>query len=82
MTSCPACGLRCVVRFDSDSAECRDHGLMAGLLLLRLNGVTGWQALIEIRAYQLHWQVRREFSRLNKWLYNDSDLKIRVPSLV
>ena len=82
MINCPACGLRCVLRIYNDFAECPEHGLIPGLLLMELGrNYDPVDALIEIRASQLRDWVRIRFYELHRWLDNDSAVRITVPYL-
>ena len=56
--NCPVCGLRCVVRLNSDTAECPDHGVLSALVALEVKGMSPLDAFIEIRAEQLQRQFR------------------------
>lgn len=79
---CPACGLRCVVSITSDYAECPEHGRISGLLMMQLKGLSGWEAQVEIRFAELQSFVRWQFYELDRWIINDSFLKIRLPYIV
>lgn len=57
---CPACKLRCCVsRINMDYAECPDHGLINGIVMLQCRGMVPWKALIEIRAAQAYEAIHR-----------------------
>ena len=78
-TNCPACGLRCVYWPNWDVAECPEHGEINGMTMMRLQGADPIDALIEIRSSQnMAWAYNR-FRDLERWIYNDSYLKIRAP---
>lgn len=79
--ACPACGLRCVTRINWDTAECPVHGVIPGLLIAQLIGSDRIDALIEIRASQLHDWLYSQFRSLEHWLNNDSKLRISAPWL-
>lgn len=57
---CPACKLRCCVsRINMDYAECPDHGIINGIVMLQCRGMVPWKALIEIRAAQAYEAIHR-----------------------
>lgn len=79
---CPACGLRCVLRHHADSAECPEHGLIWGMLLMEIRGMEPWEAQLEIGFSHLRDDLRNAFHALESWIINDSHLKIRLPYIV
>ena len=67
---CPVCGLRMVAWINTDAAICPDHGAMSGMLLLQLGETRGWQALVELRASQLHAAVWHAFDDAKAEIHN------------
>ena len=70
---CPACGLRCIARINCDAAECPEHGWISGLMMLELEGCSPVDALIELRAAQLHNDLRTAFHRFRDWAQGHFD---------
>jgi hypothetical protein len=58
VSACPVCEAELCYHLNYDSLHCPKHGEMDGLSQLRLAGLTGVEALIEIRAAQAYRWLR------------------------
>ncbi len=67
MANCPVCGLRCVLRLSVDDAECPEHGVMDGMLFMRLSKLGRVDALIEL----LYQRATREIGAMVRKAYTD-----------
>lgn len=68
MGKCPVCRCLLIVTDNIDAGYCYYHGWVTGLDRVNCEGMAPWEALIEIRASQIQWQMSIRFQELRSEL--------------
>ncbi len=76
MANCPICSLRCVYHINMDCIECPDHGVITGIQLMQLKGMSPEHMWIEIQCDRIQWQTHELCSRMIEKIMKSKPLRV------